>query len=46
MLIEKRITNSGLVDYDKVKVSIERLKSFEPTDGYWLAFSGGKDDDK
>lgn len=26
-----------------VSVSIERLKSFEPADGYYLAFSGGKD---
>lgn len=43
MLIETRITNSGLVEYDKVKVAIERLKSFEPEDGYYLAFSGGKD---
>lgn len=28
---------------EKVKVSIERLKAFEPDDGYYLAFSGGKD---
>lgn len=28
---------------DKVKASIERLKAFEPTEGYYLAFSGGKD---
>ena len=28
---------------DKVQKTIERLKSFEPPDGYWLAFSGGKD---
>ena len=28
---------------DKVKVAIERLKSFEPSEGYYLAFSGGKD---
>ena len=27
----------------KVKKSIERLKAFEPDDGYYLAFSGGKD---
>jgi len=28
---------------DKVKTAVERLKSFEPEDGYYLAFSGGKD---
>ena len=28
---------------EKVKKSIERLKLFEPEDGYYLAFSGGKD---
>lgn len=28
---------------DKVKVAIARLQQFEPADGYYLAFSGGKD---
>jgi len=28
---------------DKVKIAIERLKAFEPPEGYYLAFSGGKD---
>lgn len=28
---------------DKVKIAIERLRMFEPEDGYHLAFSGGKD---
>lgn len=28
---------------EKVKASIERLKAFEPEEGYNLAFSGGKD---
>ena len=28
---------------DKVKRSIERLRAFEPPEGYFLAFSGGKD---
>lgn len=28
---------------DKVEVAIDRLKSFEPEEGYYLAFSGGKD---
>lgn len=27
----------------KVKKSIERLKAFAPPEGYYLAFSGGKD---
>lgn len=27
----------------KVEVAIERLKAFEPPDGFYLAFSGGKD---
>lgn len=27
----------------KTQLAIERLKEYEPTDGYWLAFSGGKD---
>ena len=28
---------------DKVQVAIDRLRAFEPTEGYYLAFSGGKD---
>lgn len=28
---------------NKVKKSLERLKLFEPPEGYYLAFSGGKD---
>lgn len=28
---------------DMVEVAIERLKAFEPKEGYYLAFSGGKD---
>lgn len=28
---------------DKVQRSIERLRAFEPPEGYYLAFSGGKD---
>jgi phosphoadenosine phosphosulfate reductase len=28
---------------DLVETAIERLRSFEPPDGYWLGFSGGKD---
>lgn len=28
---------------DKVQVAIKRLQTFEPPEGYYLAFSGGKD---
>ena len=28
---------------DKVQKAIDRIKTFEPPDGYFLAFSGGKD---
>lgn len=28
---------------DKVEIAVKRLKSFEPPEGYFLAFSGGKD---
>ena len=28
---------------DKVHVAIDRIKTFEPPEGYYLAFSGGKD---
>lgn len=27
---------------DKVQVAIDRLKAFEPPEGYYLAFSGGR----
>lgn len=30
-------------EIDRVKVAIERLQQFEPLEGYYLAFSGGKD---
>ncbi len=40
----------ALVEYDlfgekrdKVKTAIDRLRTFEPKEGYFLAFSGGKD---
>lgn len=38
-LIENRI--DGV--YDKVAIAIDRLRTFEPPEGYYLAFSGGKD---
>lgn len=28
---------------DKVQMAVDRLKAFEPKEGYYLAFSGGKD---
>ena len=28
---------------DKVQIAIDRLNAFEPTDGYYVAYSGGKD---
>lgn len=32
-----------LFDKSMVSVAVERIRTFEPEDGYWLAFSGGKD---
>jgi phosphoadenosine phosphosulfate reductase len=32
-----------LFGHDKVEEAIERIKMFEPPEGYYLAFSGGKD---
>lgn len=37
----KEMTLFGEVD--KVQIAIDRLKAFEPKEGYYLAFSGGKD---
>lgn len=33
------------MDSAKEKKAIERLKAFEPADGYYLAYSGGKEKD-
>ena len=33
------------MDSAKEQKAIERLKTFEPADGYYLAYSGGKDSD-
>jgi phosphoadenosine phosphosulfate reductase len=38
-----RYTDITGAKIDKVQTAIDRLKSFEPPDGYYLAFSGGKD---
>lgn len=35
-----QLNMSGL---DKVETAIKRLQTFEPPEGYYLAFSGGKD---
>jgi len=43
MLIEQRITENGIETVDKVEIAIARLKEVEPPEGYYLAFSGGKD---
>lgn len=43
MLKELRLTENGIEEYDKVKIVIMRLQEFEPPEGYYLAFSGGKD---
>lgn len=42
MLMEQIIGADGVVR-TKLDIAIQRLKSFEPPDGYFLAFSGGKD---
>lgn len=44
-LIEQRIVDGKIVEYNKVDEAIKRLKSFEPPDGYWVGYSGGKDSD-
>lgn len=35
--------NQLFENVDKVAIALKRLKMFEPTEGYYLAFSGGKD---
>lgn len=37
----KELTLFG--ERDKVQIAVDRLKQFEPQEGYYLAFSGGKD---
>lgn len=38
-----RYTDLQYGEVDKVQTAIQRLKAFEPEEGYYLAFSGGKD---
>lgn len=33
----------NMAGLDKVQTAIERIKTFEPKEGYYVAFSGGKD---
>ena len=42
MLGQQQIASDGEI-CDKVEIAIKRLKAFEPPEGYYLAFSGGKD---
>ncbi len=42
MLMEQNIGTDGTIR-TKLDIAIQRLKSFEPPEGYFLAFSGGKD---
>ena len=42
MLGQTKITSDGEI-LDKVEIAIKWLKAFEPQEGYYVAFSGGKD---
>ena len=42
MLGQTKFATDGEI-CDKVEIAIKRLKAFEPSEGYYLAFSGGKD---
>ena len=42
MLGQTKFATDGEI-CDKVEIAIKRLKAFEPPEGYFLAFSGGKD---
>lgn len=42
MLGQLSFGSDGVI-HDKVEASIARLKAFEPENGYYVAFSGGKD---
>ena len=37
------ISNTLFGEVDKVQIAIARIKEFEPPEGYYVAFSGGKD---
>ena len=42
MLNQLQMTMDGKIK-DKVEIAVQRLRSFEPPEGYYVAFSGGKD---
>ena len=42
MIGQMQMLPDGTVS-DKVDLAIRRLKAFEPPEGYYVAFSGGKD---
>ena len=42
MINQLQITTGGQI-LDKAEIAIQRLKAFEPTEGYYLCMSGGKD---
>ena len=42
MINQLEICTDGAIR-DKVEIAIKRLKAFEPEEGYYVAFSGGKD---
>lgn len=42
MLGQTKFATDGEI-CDKVEIAIKRLKAFEPEEGYYVAFSGGKD---
>ena len=42
MLGQLSFDSNGVL-HDKVELAIQRLKAFEPPEGYYVAFSGGKD---
>ena len=42
MLGQIKMTSDGQIG-DKVEIAIKRLQAFEPPEGYFIAFSGGKD---
>lgn len=37
------IRQLNIYGVDKVQVAVDRLRAFEPKEGYYLCFSGGKD---
>ena len=37
------VSNTLFGELDKVQIAIARIKEFEPPEGYYVAFSGGKD---